>query len=315
MRVVFVSSAVAVLRGTVQFTMEPELVANLLSDVEHAWVEAAATQDGLNKMKDSCEKVTESIVQGSDGNRERVEEYMGTVCDQKAFGSWEKVLCKKFATGINDFMRSDDEYNRDYLQPAKFCKSFYEVVQGTAAVEEKRREALRIKALEEAAKKKKDDEAKAKAAAELKKKREQEAAKKRELEEKKKKEEAAKKKKEEENKKIRAAKAKSSEESVKKAKAEMEKAKQLVAHSKAVTQKDTKKAPAVAPKSVAPKETAPKGVAPKEVAPKAVAPKGVAPKAPAAELKPQAKPVKLATKPETKPKAPEAKGKAKFLKH
>merc|ERR550534_3425478 len=105
-------------------------------------------------MKDSCEKVTESIVQGSDGNRERVEEYMGTVCDQKAFGSWEKVLCKKFAVGINDFMRSDDEYNRDYLQPAKFCKSFYEVVQGTAAVEEKRREALRIKALEEAAKKK-----------------------------------------------------------------------------------------------------------------------------------------------------------------
>merc|ERR1712096_250469 len=141
--------------------MEPELVANLLVEVERSWVEDAVKNGGIDSMRDSCVKVASAIIQGSDGDRDRVGDYMDVVCGEKSIQSWEKQMCLNFSQKITDFMRSDVEYNRDYLNVAKFCTSFYEVVEGTAEVEEKRRiqaKAAAEAAAIESAKKKKEAE-------------------------------------------------------------------------------------------------------------------------------------------------------------
>merc|ERR1719240_1878243 len=64
--------------------MKPEVVARLLTQVEHKW-ESTAVSDlrhksdskvSLASMVDSCSKVTKGIVAGSDGDKDRVVAYL-----------------------------------------------------------------------------------------------------------------------------------------------------------------------------------------------------------------------------------------------
>jgi len=159
MRVTLFAPAVALFREMGQFHMEPELVGDLLHEVETRWVDLAAHGPGEAKkeMTDSCVKVVSSIVQGSDGEKDRVEEYMDVVCAQKALQSWEHDMCAQFADGIQNFMSGDPEFNRDMLNVEKFCTKFYTVVENEAEVVAKKR-----KLEEEAMRKAKTDAAKAK---------------------------------------------------------------------------------------------------------------------------------------------------------
>lgn len=159
MRVTLFAPAVALFREMGQFHMEPELVGDLLHEVETRWVDLAAHGPGEAKkeMTDSCVKVVSSIVQGSDGEKDRVEEYMNVVCAQKALQNWEHDMCSQFAAGIQNFMSGDPEFNRDMLNVEKFCTKFYTVVENEAEVVAKKR-----KLEEEAMRKAKTDAAKAK---------------------------------------------------------------------------------------------------------------------------------------------------------
>jgi len=169
--------------------MRPEVVSVLLSSVEAKWTQEAinvlsnTTDESVayDAMEASCKKVSSAVVQGSDGDRLRVIEYMNSVCSEPNAKSNVK-MCTAFGDSIQKFMIGDDVYNREQLDMSDFCHKFWTThVREAATVqkkkldeeeakvlaEEKRREeeeiALRKKLAEEAAQKA-AEEAKEKAA-------------------------------------------------------------------------------------------------------------------------------------------------------
>jgi len=161
--------------------MRPEIAAALLSSVEEKWSKETVAllthttkkleKDVESEVVSSCAKIANSIVKGSDGDRDKVADYMQDVC--AATKKADKELCQKFEDGILDYMSNDVEFNRDTLDTSKFCTKFYEgtVVeqakgeQKRLEEEEKKRQEGAKKQAEEAAKKKAEEE---KAAAEKK---------------------------------------------------------------------------------------------------------------------------------------------------
>merc|ERR1719498_1602087 len=123
-----------------------------------------AKSAALRKMTESCVKVSNSIVAGSDGDKDKVQSYMDSVCMQDKEGSKEATRCNKFSAALLSFMNADEEANRDDLDTAKFCENYFKDAVETEAAEEVKRES---EAAAEA-KKKAEEEAKAKAAQERK---------------------------------------------------------------------------------------------------------------------------------------------------
>lgn len=118
-------------------------------------------------MQESCAKVSNSILAGSDGDKDKVDEYMNNVCSQDKDGSEAAKRCNKFGDALLAFMNADTEFNRDELDTAKFCAKYYkDVVEVEAAQEVKLlAEEAKLKAEKDAAAKKKADEEAAKKAA------------------------------------------------------------------------------------------------------------------------------------------------------
>jgi len=153
----------AILRGTsnnMDLTvalsdMHPEQVGNLLHTVELKWEEARASSlrnltdenAGLEDMVKSCSKVAKAIIAGSDGDKDKVVEYMNDVC-----AASESEQCKPFASGIEGSMTDDAEVNRNDLDLSKFCQGFWSgPVTGAAKVlAQKASEEDALKAKEEA---------------------------------------------------------------------------------------------------------------------------------------------------------------------
>merc|ERR1719460_949924 len=81
-------------------------------------------------MEKSCSTVTKSIVAGSDGDEDRVAEYMQEVCSRSS-----SKMCTSFAKGIDDAMIGDANFNRNNLKVANFCKTFWNTDVQTAAIE------------------------------------------------------------------------------------------------------------------------------------------------------------------------------------
>lgn len=242
----------SLLRGSTQTGLSPGYVADLLINVEDQWIDEAARPDGLHAMEDSCGDIAMAMVQGSEGDESKVEEYLNTVCSEPAFKKatgWHEGLCRTFAQKMTAFMmNSDAEYNRNYLDVKKVCASFYKDVESTGAVEEKRREAARKGAAEEA--KKKLDEAKKRVAEEEMKKAERLAAEaKKKQDDALKKAEEERKRAEEEKKKADARLAKQRAEDAARTKAELEKKQKAAVAAK----------PAAAHNKPPPKPKGPKG--------------------------------------------------------
>jgi len=129
------------LRGSGQKTelltdMRPEVVSKLLSEVTDQWVmdfvNVMTNKTGepyaYSKMEKSCLTVTKSIVDGSDGDEDRVSEYMQDVCSRSSSN-----MCAGFAKSIDVAMIGDSNFNRNSLKLANFCKGFWTTdVQGAA---------------------------------------------------------------------------------------------------------------------------------------------------------------------------------------
>jgi len=164
LRSAFLASAATalLLRGRESMSLEPDYVADLLLSVQEQWINDAVTPNGLLAMQESCSKIASSIVQGSEGDVNKVDEYLDIVCSQNVFTKarpWMGDLCRSFAQKMTAAMKSDAEYNRNYLDVRKVCSSLYSDVEHTGAVEDKRREQAK-KEEEEAAKKRAAEEAK-----------------------------------------------------------------------------------------------------------------------------------------------------------
>jgi len=118
--------------------MRPEVVSKLLGEVSHKWVmdfvsvlsNSTAESQAYGDMEKSCFKVSKSIIAGSDGDEDRVSEYMKEVCDEPTASN---SMCTEFASGIDAAMLGDANFNREKLNLNKFCKSFWNGKVQTAA--------------------------------------------------------------------------------------------------------------------------------------------------------------------------------------
>eukprot|EP00746_Dinoflagellata_sp_MGD_P160887 gnl/MRDRNA2_/MRDRNA2_87835_c0_seq1.p1 gnl/MRDRNA2_/MRDRNA2_87835_c0~~gnl/MRDRNA2_/MRDRNA2_87835_c0_seq1.p1 ORF type:complete len:358 (+),score=157.55 gnl/MRDRNA2_/MRDRNA2_87835_c0_seq1:71-1144(+) len=108
--------------------MRPEVVSKLLGEVTNNWVmdfvhvmsNATDQTQAYSKMEKSCLTVTKSIVDGSDGDEDRVAEYMQDVCSRSSSN-----MCAAFAKSIDVAMIGDANFNRNSLKLANFCKDFW----------------------------------------------------------------------------------------------------------------------------------------------------------------------------------------------
>jgi len=118
--------------------LHPQVVAENLAVVEDEWrAEAAsfvACGAGSNSsdcgaarsaFQRSCSTVLDAVVKASNGDRHRVQEYMGIVCDQAALHGWHKDGCDELALSLVGAMIYDANGNREYLDTSKACGGFW----------------------------------------------------------------------------------------------------------------------------------------------------------------------------------------------
>merc|ERR550514_2433826 len=137
--------------------MQPELAAKLLSGVENRWTREAQSllsgqsakleRDVTSDVVKSCTKIANSIVTGSDGESEKVQEYMESVCAATT-NKRDNELCLKFQDGVQHFMTYDTEFDREELDMSKFCEKFYESTIRKVAEERKVEDEKEAKAEE-----------------------------------------------------------------------------------------------------------------------------------------------------------------------
>jgi len=141
--------------------MRPDVVAKLLGEVTHKWVvdfvgvlrNTTVETQAYGDMEKSCFKVSKSIIAGSDGDEDRVAEYMKEVCDEP---SAMDGMCTEFASGMDAAMIGDAHFNREKLNLNKFCQSFWNGKVQSAAQEMK----MQLEVEEKAAAEKKAQEEK-----------------------------------------------------------------------------------------------------------------------------------------------------------
>lgn len=174
-------------RAFLSSDMRPEAAAEALMSVEDEWrAEASLFAECSNSTSEeseplvdchaapsafqkSCGTVVNAIVQGSNGNRATVHEYLDTVCSQAVMNGYHQNHCRGIANALSAKMTGDIYTNRNVLNLKALCNDFWptfleeerhRLVQEAAAREAAEQAAAFAKAKTEA-----DEEAKAKAEA------------------------------------------------------------------------------------------------------------------------------------------------------
>lgn len=165
----------ALLRGTGQSTdlslllndMHPEAVNKLLHAVELRWEESRSlvlenktdATDAENEMLRSCKKVARAIIDGSEGDKDKVVEYMQDVCTvNTGAGEEDKTKCMAFSSAMEKAMADDARFNREELDLAKLCQSYWAgPVTASAEVQAKTDEADAARKAQEDAEKAKEE--------------------------------------------------------------------------------------------------------------------------------------------------------------
>merc|ERR1719161_2440494 len=127
-----------------------------------------------SSMEISCLKVSSAVVVGSEGEKDRVVEYMQDVCGAApAKDAPTATMCTDFASGLERVMTDDEGWNRESLDLKPFCKRFWDNTVAAAAQaakqrldEEEAKKEAEEKMKEEEAKKAAEEEAARKAAEE-----------------------------------------------------------------------------------------------------------------------------------------------------
>jgi len=182
--------------------MRPEIVARSLAKVEDEWksqfrlyVECNATASSRadaekcdaapRAFEHACGTIVSAVVQASNGDHRVVREYMDDICSEPELKGWRAGRCQLLATSVLAGMTEDNYDNREHLNAAPLCQSFWarfsteehDLIRTEAAereAEEKRREEERAQeakvAAEQAAEEEKrrheEEEAQAKQRAE-----------------------------------------------------------------------------------------------------------------------------------------------------
>merc|ERR1719160_1694211 len=94
-------------RGKIQSDMCPEVVSQLLDSVEKKWIQGrmmvlrnvSDDASSYSTMEASCVKVSSAIVTGSEGEKDKVVEYMQDVCGLSK-ESPTSSMCMEFASAV-----------------------------------------------------------------------------------------------------------------------------------------------------------------------------------------------------------------------
>lgn len=161
----------ALLRGAGQnaelslVNMHPEQVFKLLHTVELRWEESKShvlenkttESDAVQEMMKSCKKVARAIIDGSEGDKDKVTDYMQDVCAVNSGGVDEdQKKCMTFASTMEKAMGDDPRFNREELDLSKLCQSYWAGPVTDAA------QILAQKVTEDEAKEAKEEEERAK---------------------------------------------------------------------------------------------------------------------------------------------------------
>lgn len=173
--------------------LQPDIAAKSLVAMEDEWqaeagiyadCQARGTTEATKEcveagkhFKSSCNKVVVSILQGSSGRKDAVNQFMDEVCNQDVMQDWHKDRCLGFAGQVSSLMSADSYENRNALQTTDFCSKMWEGIVSSEkeraqkeADDEAERAKNEAKLAEEKAEEQKkqqaEAEAKAKAAAE-----------------------------------------------------------------------------------------------------------------------------------------------------
>lgn len=135
-------------RGKMSSDMRPEVVSQLLSNVEKKWIQGRLMvfsnvtdeASAYTVMEGSCLKVSSAIVAGSEGEKDKVVEYMQDVCGaEQSKEAPTPSMCTDFASGVTSVMTDDESFNRDTLDLKPFCKKFWDHTVNAAAQAEKQK--------------------------------------------------------------------------------------------------------------------------------------------------------------------------------
>lgn len=129
---------------------QPEVVAHTLADVEDTWktqvmkfvkcnategnsAECSFAEHGFSR---SCVTVAKAILSASNGEKDTVIEYMNEICSQKELQGWKVERCQGFAKTILEDMTADAYDNRENLNPAGICHTFWSAMTVEDSAEE-----------------------------------------------------------------------------------------------------------------------------------------------------------------------------------
>merc|ERR1719362_1641168 len=87
--------------------------------------ECSFAEHGFSK---SCATVAKAILPASNGEKDTVTEYMEEICKQNVLHGWKVERCQGFAKTILHGMTADAYDNRENLNPAGICHSFWSVM-------------------------------------------------------------------------------------------------------------------------------------------------------------------------------------------
>lgn len=116
--------------GFLAVDMQPDVVAHTLLNVEGQWRTQAAQTARNNAsasaaFQKSCATVIDAIVQGSNGDKKRVNEYMNIVCSRSELQGWHQQRCEDLATAVESAMVFDQGGNREHVNVSHVCTGFW----------------------------------------------------------------------------------------------------------------------------------------------------------------------------------------------
>merc|ERR1719272_376832 len=104
------------------------------TEFAHCTADAGDCSGFSQAFSKSCAQVVNGVVQGSNGERDRTQEYMADVCGQNSLTCWHKVTCLSLRSALGEKMTDSSFENRESMDVSKICK-----VAWTALVEEQKK--------------------------------------------------------------------------------------------------------------------------------------------------------------------------------
>merc|ERR1719274_285309 len=108
--------------------MTQAMALNACHEPNSTSLQASDCEFAQRSFVESCQKITEAVVQGSSGDKDDAKDYMQEVCStpEMQHESMPERICLAFSNSLLDGMTEDAYSNRENLDTAKLCAGFLE---------------------------------------------------------------------------------------------------------------------------------------------------------------------------------------------